>query len=126
MAHAHRPEAVQLHRQSQVLSLTFKGTRYSLSAELLRVHSPSAEVKGHHGQGGELPFGKSQVQVQSIGAVGHYALAIIFDDGHDSGIYSWDYLYRLCVDQDVYWQNYLKALHEQGLSREANTQVIRL
>ncbi len=120
------PEAIAWHRQSNTLELVFDGDAHHLSAEFLRVHSPSAEVKGHHGQGGSLPFGKSQVKLIEVKPIGHYALSLAFDDGHNSGIYSWYYLKDLCDHHERYWQEYLNALHQEGLSREAGVQVIQI
>ncbi|HEY7775046.1 MAG TPA: gamma-butyrobetaine hydroxylase-like domain-containing protein, partial [Kineobactrum sp.] len=91
---AHRPQGIHLHRASRELELTYTGGQsYRLSCEYLRVYSPSAEVKGH-GPGQEvLQTGKQQVTITAIKPVGHYALQLAFDDGHDTGLYSWDYLY---------------------------------
>ena len=102
------------------------GQEYNLPAEFLRVHSPSAEVRGH-GEGNEtLQFGKRQVKISSLEQAGNYALQIIFSDGHDSGIYSWDYLQRLAQNQQSMWSKYLEKLHNAGLSRDADSQVIKL
>lgn len=120
------PTKVQLHRRSKQLELHFHGQAYQLSCEFLRVHSPSAEVKGH-GPGQEvLQTGKKNVGIDSLEATGNYALRIVFDDGHDSGIYSWEYLYRLCREQESMWQDYLQALHRAGKTREPGVQVVNL
>jgi DUF971 family protein len=97
-----------------------------LPAEYLRVFSPSAEVQGH-GVGSEvLQFGKREVSIQQIVPVGNYAVQLHFDDGHNSGLYSWAYLYELANEQDQKWSGYLARLAEANQSRDADTQVIRL
>lgn len=97
-----------------------------LSAEYLRVESPSAEVKGHAGVGGELPVGKRAVKIVAVNPVGHYAISIQFDDGHDSGIYTWEYLRHLYRQEKRLWAEYLRKLQELGKGREPDVQVIRL
>ena len=102
------------------------GQEYNLPAEFLRVYSPSAEVRGH-GEGNEtLQFGKREVKISSLAQAGNYALQIIFSDGHDSGIYSWEYLQQLAKNYDEKWARYLKKLHNAGLSRDLDAQVIKL
>lgn len=120
------PEQVILHKKSRQLELIFQGQSHRLDAEYLRVLSPSAEVRGHGGQSGKLPHGKASVAIDRLEPAGNYALRIIFDDGHDSGIYTWDYLFELCQNRDAYWQEYLEQLHQQGKSRTPDTQVVRL
>lgn len=102
------PVEIKLRRQSRLLEVSFDdGARYELPFEFLRVHSPSAEVKGH-GPGQEtLVTGKQDVGLKGIEPVGQYAVRLIFDDGHDSGLYSWKYLYELGRDQASLWQRYL-------------------
>lgn len=122
MAAAHTtplPTEIKLHTQSKRLEITFDdGARFELPCEYLRVYSPSAEVRGH-GVGNEvLQVGKRQVAITALEPVGHYALKIVFDDGHDSGLYSWAYLYELGVKHDQYWQDYLDRLAAAGASRE--------
>ncbi|HJV05816.1 MAG TPA: DUF971 domain-containing protein [Chromobacteriaceae bacterium] len=114
-----RPQEIQLHARSHQLEIRFDdGASFSLSCEYLRVHSPSAEVRGH-GVGQEvLQTGKKNVAITALEPVGHYALKIVFDDGHDSGLYTWDYLYDLGVKHDQYWQDYLNRLAAAGASRE--------
>lgn len=119
------PTKVQLHKQSRLLELHFGTQSYPLSAEYLRVHSPSAEVKGHGPNQAVLQFGKKDVGISGIERAGNYALKILFDDGHDSGIYTWDYLYQLAVQQEHNWQIYLDALAAAGKSREKDTSVVR-
>ena len=101
------------------LDVTFaNGTRFGLSAEFLRVESPSAEVKGH-GPGQRVTVGGCRyVGIAAIEAVGHYAIRIHFDDGHETGIYSWPYLYEIGANHDAIWQAYLTNLEAEGLSRE--------
>jgi len=113
------PVEIQLHAVSQQLEIGYDdGASFSLPAEYLRVYSPSAEVRGH-GVGNEvLQVGKKTVAITALEPVGHYALKIVFSDGHDSGLYSWAYLYELGVKHDQYWQDYLNRLAAAGASRE--------
>ncbi|MGD8175918.1 gamma-butyrobetaine hydroxylase-like domain-containing protein [Marinimicrobium sp. ARAG 43.8] len=120
------PDKILLHKKSRQLELAFSDHTYRLDAEYLRVHSPSAEVRGHGASGGTLPFGKRDVAIEHIEAAGNYALKVIFDDGHDSGIYTWEYLHDLCVNEETHWQAYLEALHQSGKAREPDTQIVRL
>lgn len=125
-----QPVGIKLRRKSGLLELTYSdGKVYELSAEMLRVFSPSAEVKGH-GKGQEvLQTGKSKVALTGIEAMGHYAIRLSFDDGHNSGIFSWDYLHRLSTQKDQLWQDYLARLQAAGASRDAlpaDTQVIKI
>ena len=112
-------------RSRRVLELEFAdGNSGELSAEFLRVHSPSAEVRGH-GPGQEtLQTGKRDVQVSAINPVGHYAIQLVFDDGHDSGLFSWDYLRELCSKQVELWQSDLDQLAAAGASRDSDIQVL--
>jgi DUF971 family protein len=114
------PTEITLHQKSQVLEISFAdGKTFRLAAEFLRVHSPSAEVRGH-GPGQEvLQVGKKDVQIVAVDPVGQYAIQPRFSDGHDTGIYSWDLLYDLGERQDTMWQQYLGRLREAGASREA-------
>ena len=114
------PTEVCLHAQTRVLEIGFDdGAHFELSCEYLRVYSPSAEVRGH-GAGQEvLQTGKRLVGIRAIEPVGQYALKLVFDDGHDSGLYSWDYLYELGCRQAEYWQSYLDPLAAAGASRDA-------
>ncbi|WP_438985554.1 gamma-butyrobetaine hydroxylase-like domain-containing protein [Aequoribacter sp.] len=118
---------IKVKRKSGLVSLSFdSGELFDLSFEFLRVHSPSAEVKGH-GPGQEvLQIGKKNVQIRGLSPIGHYALQIEFDDGHDSGLYSFSYLYQLATQQETLWSRYLRALEEAGASRDPDVQVIRL
>ena len=120
-----QPTDIKLHTRSRELELVYtNGESYRLSCEYLRVYSPSAEVKGH-GPGQEvLQTGKQKVAITALEPVGHYALQIVFDDGHDSGLYSWDYLYEMCRHQEAWWQDYLARVREAGASRDPDVQVI--
>ena len=113
------PTEIKLHQASRVLELSFAdGSSFRLSYEFLRVYSPSAEVRGH-GPGQEtLQVGKRAVTIAEVEAVGHYAIRPKFSDGHDTGIYSWDYLYTLGINQDDMWRRYLQRIAEAGASRE--------
>ncbi len=115
-----RPTEIRLHRRSRILELAFDdGSRFELSCEFLRVHSPSAEVKGH-GPGQEiLVTGKRDVNIERIEPVGQYAVKLCFDDGHDTGLYSWSLLYELGRRRDELWQRYLDRLAEAGAQRQA-------
>lgn len=121
-----RPTDITLRRQSRVLELTYAGEPpCQLAWEYLRVYSPSAEVRGH-GRGQEtLQTGKKHVILESVVPVGHYALQLLFDDGHSSGIYAWSYLRELCIHREHWWQNYLDRLQTAGTSRDPDTQVIQ-
>ena len=121
------PSAIQLHSRSRQLELEYdSGERYSLSCEYLRVYSPSAEVLGH-GPGQEvLQTGKMNVAITAIKPVGNYALQLVFDDGHDTGLYSWRYLYELCQGQETKWQNYLDRLAKAGAGRDPDVQILHL
>jgi DUF971 family protein len=113
------PTDIKLHKKTALLELTYSdGGIYSLPAEFLRVYSPSAEVRGH-GQGQEvLQVGKLNVKIDKIEPVGHYAVRLRFDDGHDTGIYSWEYLRELALHQQTMWDEYLNRLRKAGERRE--------
>ena len=113
------PTEITLHAASRVLEIAFDdGRSFRLPYEFLRVYSPSAEVRGH-GPGQEtLQTGKRDVTIKDVEAVGHYAIRPTFSDGHDSGIYSWDYLYELGTGQDALWERYLARLAAAGASRD--------
>jgi DUF971 family protein len=114
-----QPTEIKLHQASRVLEIHFdNGRAFRLPYELLRVYSPSAEVRGH-GAGQEvLQTGKRDVTIASVEPVGHYAIRPTFSDGHDTGIYSWDYLYDLGQRQDELWRRYLDKLAAAGASRD--------
>jgi DUF971 family protein len=112
------PTNIMVHEQSRVLELVYaSGQSYRISFELLRVESPSAEVKGHGPSQAVLQVGKQDVLIKSLEPVGNYAVKPTFSDGHDTGIFSWDYLHQLALNQDVLWQNYLDKLQAAGASR---------
>jgi DUF971 family protein len=115
------PTEIKLHQASNLLEVTFSdGQVFRYTCEFLRVHSPSAEVRGH-GAGQEvLQTGKRDVEITAIEPVGTYAVKLVFSDGHDTGLYSWDYLHELGRDQERLWQQYLRRLQEAGASRERN------
>ena len=115
-----RPTEIKLHQKSRILEVAFDdGKRYSLPCEYLRVFSPSAEVRGH-GPGQEvLQVGKRDVEIKEIEPVGVYAVKLAFSDGHDTGIFSWDYLYFLGSQQAELWQQYESRLQAAGMSRDA-------
>ena len=117
---AARPTKVNLHKKSAILELTYGDhSRLSFSAEFLRVHSPSAEVRGH-GKGQEiLQTGKRHVKLINIEPVGNYAMKLMFDDGHDTGIYSWSYLADLGHNKKQLWDTYLVKLEVAGATRES-------
>ena len=114
-----RPTDIKLHQKSRILEVAFDdGTRYQFPCEYLRVYSPSAEVRGH-GPGQEiLQVGKENVNITNIEPVGTYAVCLYFDDGHNTGIYSWDWLKQLGADQDKLWPQYLERLKAAGHTRK--------
>ena len=113
-----RPTDLVLHRASRALEIAFDtGERFTLPAELLRVYSPSAEVQGHAPSQRVLQLGKERVGLVGIDAVGHYAVLLRFDDGHDTGIYTWTLLYELGKHQDAYWQRHLDERAAAGKPR---------
>jgi DUF971 family protein len=113
------PVELRLKRAERLLEITFdEGSRFSLPAEYLRVESPSAEVQGHGPGQKTLVHGRAHVGIIGLEPVGNYAVRINFDDLHDTGIYSWNYLYQLGVEREKRWREYLEALAANGLSRE--------
>lgn len=115
-----QPTAITVHQQSRVLEVGFAdGSEFRIPFELMRVYSPSAEVQGH-GPGQEvLQSGKRDVEVVALEAIGNYAVLPTFSDGHNTGIYSWDYLYFLGSQQDRLWQQYEERLAAAGMNRDA-------
>jgi len=112
------PTELRLKQAEKRLEITFDdGQVFRLPAEYLRVESPSAEVQGHGPGQRQLVAGRATVGITKLEPVGHYAVRVIFDDGHDSGIYSWNYLYQLGVEQDRRWATYLDAMNKAGLKR---------
>ena len=115
----HWPEEIRYVSEDKRLEVGFdNGTRFSYPAELLRVESPSAEVQGHSASQKKIVAGRKHIGIMEIEPVGNYAVRIKFDDLHDTGIFSWQYLYQLGENQDEIWQAYLDAVEAQGLSRE--------
>lgn len=105
------PTDIKLLQKTRVLEVTFDdGKQFSLPCEYLRVYSPSADVRGHHGQLGTLVTDKQNVNIIGVEPVGNYAVRLVFDDGHRTGIYSWETLYDLGVNQEKYWQDYLERV----------------
>jgi len=115
----HWPTEIRLKSAEKTLEIDFDdGSRFSLPAELLRVESPSAEVQGHGSDEKRLVTGRRHVGIMRVEPVGNYAIRIVFDDLHDTGIYSWQYLYRLGRNKDQIWHDYLDELTTQGGSRD--------
>ncbi|MEN8174490.1 MAG: DUF971 domain-containing protein [Pseudomonadota bacterium] len=113
------PTELNLHRQSHVLEISFDdGSRFNLPCEYLRVYSPSAEVQGHGPDQRVLQLGKEEVNVERIEPVGNYAVLLHFDDGHNTGIYSWETLYNLGKDHETLWAQYLAELKAAGHQRK--------
>lgn len=111
------PEEITYHKIAHTLELAWRDERINIPAELLRVFSPSAEVRGHSSGERTLQTGKKHVGIKAIEPVGNYAIRIVFDDGHDSGIFAWDFLNDLGSNQDRYWQEYLTELKTANASR---------
>ena len=124
---AHTPNQIVVNSDKDTLSLGYAdGTRYTLAAEYLRVLSPSAEVRGH-GTGQEvLQFGKRHVKISAIAKSVNYAIQITFSDGHNSGLFTWDYLRDLAINYQSNWDTYLETLQKAGKSRDPDTQVVKL
>jgi phosphoribosylformimino-5-aminoimidazole carboxamide ribotide isomerase len=119
------PTAIQLHKASKTLTLKYgPEEEYHLPAEFLRVHSPSAEVQGHGNP--ILQFGKLGVGLTKVEPAGQYALKLTFDDGHDSGLFTWEYLYQLAQRQEALWEDYLSELKAAGKTRDPSEQIIKL
>ena len=116
------PTDIKLHQKSRFVEFLYEGgERHELDFEFLRVFTPSAEARGH-GPGQEvLQTGKRNVEIERIEPIGNYALCFVFSDGHDTGLYSWDLLYNLGQHHDELWQDYLKQLEAQGLSRDVDS-----
>ena len=116
------PTQILLRRQGSEILLSYPEAEYALPAEYLRVYSPSAEVRGHAPGQETLQTGKAGVTIAGLEPVGQYALKIIFSDGHDSGLYDWDYLYNLAHGYDTMWADYLCKIEAAGASRTASPQ----
>jgi DUF971 family protein len=112
------PVEIRLRTRSRLLEVSFDdGTRFELPAEYLRVHSPSAEVQGHGVEVGVLVTGKQRVGISAVEPIGHYAVRLVFDDGHETGLYTWKYLHELGTQQDLRWRAYLQRLESAGVVR---------
>lgn len=121
----HIPNKIRLDTSAQQLQLGYPtGESFALGAEFLRVNSPSAEVQGHGNP--VLQHGKQDVRIHNVEAAGKYALKITFDDGHDSGLYTWDYLFHLGSKQEQIWQDYLQQLEQAGKFRDPHQSIVRL
>jgi DUF971 family protein len=120
------PTDIKFRKQSQQLEISYaSGEQFSLNSEFLRVHSPSAEVRGHGAGQETLQIGKLKVEIIELIPVGNYALQLVFSDGHDSGIFSWVYLRELCDQQDDLWKAYLQKLASNSASRDPDEQVVK-
>lgn len=114
-----RPTDIRLHQASRLLEISFDdGKSARLSCEFLRVYSPSAEVRGHGAEQEILQTGKEDVNITAIEPVGNYAIKLTFSDGHDTGLYSWDYLYDLAANYEALWLEYLGRLAMAGVTRK--------
>ena len=118
------PQQLHLHKKSKTLEVCYAEQAFTLPAEYLRVHSPSAEVKGHGTP--ILQTGKQNVGIKNIAQVGTYAIRIDFDDGHNTGLYTWEYLSGLCHNQSRLWQDYLNALDAEDKFRDPHIQSVAL
>ena len=115
------PTELNYDGATRILKVSFdEGSTFEFTAEYLRTHSPSAEVQGHSPASAKLQVGKENVKINKIEPVGNYAVTIFFDDEHDSGIFSWDWLYKLGINQDSNWKEYLAALKAAGHERKAD------
>lgn len=114
------PVEIRLRTRSRLLQVRFDdGACFSLPAEYLRVHSPSAEVTGHGVAAGVLVSGKEAVGIRAVEPIGHYAVRLLFDDGHDTGLFTWKYLHELGTEQEQRWRAYLERLKDAGITRLA-------
>ncbi len=118
MASEHWPQELRLKGGGRFLSVSYDDATFELSAEYLRVTSPSAEVQGHSAAERRTVGGKRHVVIMNVEPVGNYAVKLVFDDGHDSGLFTWDYLHRLGSDEPSIWANYQSELGAKGLSRD--------
>ena len=118
MASEHWPRELKLKDGGRLLSIDYEDATFALSAEYLRVTSPSAEVQGHSAAERRTIGGKRHVVIKAVEPVGNYAVKLVFDDGHDSGLFTWDYLYRLGAEETATWARYQTELDAKGLSRD--------
>ncbi len=125
MSQRPRPTEIKLQKASRQLDVHFDDdSHFRFSCEFLRVFSPSAEVQGHAPDQAVLQTGKAETNIEAIEAVGNYAVRLVFSDGHNSGLYSWDLLYRFGQQQEQLWQGYLQRLQEAGASRNYSSTTI--
>lgn len=120
------PKTLRLQQQGRLLQVEFAQAQYALSAEFLRVFSPSAEVQGHGLAEPQLVGGKRDVAIQQIVPVGRYAVRLVFSDGHDTGLYTWETLHKYGLEQDSLWAQYLQRMEAAGMSRDAQDNVMPL
>ncbi|MCO1332892.1 DUF971 domain-containing protein [Microbulbifer sp. OS29] len=121
-----KPKKIRLNRAEKNLQLVFSDAEFTLPAEYLRVYSPSAEVRGHGASERVLVSGKMQVSIDALEAAGRYALKINFDDGHDTGIFTWEYLRELAENYATNWEAYLQRLRAAGQGRDPDESVVKL
>jgi DUF971 family protein len=115
-----RPTNINLHQKSRILEIEFDdGKTFKYTCEFLRVHSPSAEVQGHGPGEEKLQVGKEDIAITAVEPIGLYAIKLVFDDSHDSGLFSWTYLYELGTNYDAKWKNYLQRLKDAGVKHKA-------
>ena len=119
MASEHWPRELKLKDGGRLLSIDYEDATFALSDEYLRVTSPSAEVQGHSAAERRTIGGKRHVVIKAVEPVGNYAVKLVFDDGHDSGLFTWDYLYRLGAEETATWARYQTELDAKGLSRDS-------
>ena len=120
---ARAPTKISYRKLDNALEVKWEDKVYSLPIELLRVHSPSADVGGRHGSKRKPQSGKKDVRIKDINQTGNYGIRLNFDDGHDTGIFVWEYLYDLAKNQDKYWRQYLKELEDKNESRLPKLEV---
>ena len=120
---ARAPTKISYRKLDNALEVKWEDKVYSLPIELLRVHSPSADVGGRHGSKRKPQSGKKDVRIKDINQTGNYGIRLNFDDGHDTGIFVWEYLYDLAENQDKYWRQYLKELEDKNESRLPKLEV---
>jgi len=114
-----RPIKIKYNKEKKFLTIAFDNNEnFDLSAEYLRVESPSAEIQGHSINQKKTVAGKKYISIIQIDQIGNYAIKLTFNDGHDTGIYSWEYLYNLCINKDKIWKKYIDSIEKKDLSRE--------
>jgi DUF971 family protein len=111
------PSNIKLNKNKNILTVSFNGVDYPMTSEFLRVHSPSAEVQGHKPEDAVLQLNKENVLIQNVRPMGNYAVVLHFDDGHDTGIYSWECLHHLATNQEALWEEYLQKIAQRSSSK---------